>query len=45
MPRGLVLLIILLVILVGGAFLLSGRVKEQPMRTIEVNVDANAATR
>jgi hypothetical protein len=36
--RGLTILIILIVILIGGAILLSRSVSEQPTRTIEVEV-------
>ena len=36
--RGLTVLIILLVVLVGGAILLSRSVTEQPLKTIEVDV-------
>jgi len=43
MPRGAMFLIILLVLLIGGAFLLSRSVGEQPTRQIEVDVTANAA--
>ena len=45
MPRGIVFIIVLLVIVVGGAILLAGRVKEQPTHTIEVNVATNAPAR
>jgi hypothetical protein len=41
--RGPIILVVLLVILVGGAILLSRSVSEQPVRTIEVDV-APAAT-
>ncbi len=41
--RGLIVLIILFVVIVGGAILLSRSVVEQPTRTIEVQVTANAA--
>ncbi len=41
--RGLIVLIILFVVLVGGAILLSRSVVEQPTRTIEVEVTPNAA--
>jgi hypothetical protein len=41
--RGLIVLIILFVVIVGGAILLSRSVVEQPTRTIEVEVTANAA--
>ncbi|QNN65502.1 hypothetical protein H9L12_02550 [Sphingomonas rhizophila] len=44
MPKGLFVLIILLVILIGGAFFLSGRVTEQPTQTIEVDVAGNASS-
>lgn len=43
MPRGIVFLIILLILIVGGAFFLSGRVKQQPTHTIEIDVAGNAA--
>ena len=36
--RGTVVLIVLLVVLVGGAILLSRSVSEQPTKTIEVDV-------
>jgi hypothetical protein len=36
--RGPIILVVLLVILVGGAFLLSRSVSEQPVKTIEVDV-------
>ena len=43
MPRGIMLILVLLVLLlVGGAILLSRSVTEQPTRTIEVDV-GNAA--
>jgi len=41
--RGLIVLIILFVVIVGGAILLSRSVVEQPTRTIEVEVAPNAA--
>jgi hypothetical protein len=41
--RGLIVLIILFVVIVGGAILLSRSVVEQPTRTIEVEVTPNAA--
>ena len=43
MPRGIIFLIVLLVLVIGGAVLLSSRVKQQPTHTIEVDVAANAA--
>ena len=43
--RGLPLLIIVLLLIVGGAWFLSAWAKEQPTHTIEANVTANAATR
>ena len=36
--RGLIILIILFIVLVGGAIFLSRSVSEQPVRTIEVPV-------
>ena len=45
MPRGVIVLIVLLIAVVGGAILLSSGVKEDPTRTIEVEVPANAAPR
>ena len=42
--RGLTVLIILLVVLVGGAILLSRSVSEQPLKTIEVDVAPAAPT-
>ncbi|MEQ7874847.1 hypothetical protein ABDK56_12685 [Sphingomonas sp. ASV193] len=41
--RGLVVLVVLLILLVGGAWFLSGRARPQPVHTIETNVTANAA--
>jgi len=44
--RGLFVILSLVVLLiVGGAILLSRSVEEQPTRTIEVNVTPNAAPR
>jgi hypothetical protein len=40
--RGLTILIILIVILIGGAILLSRSVSEQPTKTIEVEVAPTA---
>jgi type II secretory pathway pseudopilin PulG len=44
MPRGLIVLIIILILLVGGLFLLSKSADEVPVQNIEGNVTANAAT-
>ena len=44
MPRGLLFLILLLLIVIGGLFLLSRSADEVPVQTIEENVTANAAT-
>lgn len=44
MPRGLFFLIIVLLLLVGGLFLLSRNAEEVPVQTIEANVTANAAS-
>ena len=44
MPRGLIFLVIVILLLVGGLFLLSRSAEEVPVQTIEDNVTANAAT-
>ena len=44
MPRGLIVLIIVIILLVGGLFLLSRSAEEVPVQNIEANVTANAAT-
>jgi hypothetical protein len=43
MPRGLIFLIVIILLLVGGLFLLSRSAGEVPVRTIEANVASNAA--
>ena len=43
MPRGLIFLVILILILIGGIFLLSKSADEVPVKTIETNVTSNAA--
>lgn len=43
--RGLPLLIIIVLLVIAGAWFLSTRAKEQPTHMIEANVTANAATR
>jgi hypothetical protein len=43
MPRGLIFLIVVILLLVGGLFLLSRSVEEVPMQTIEADVAGNAA--
>jgi len=43
--RGVLILVILLVVIVGGAIMLSRSVVEQPTRTIEVEVTPKAAPR
>jgi len=43
MPRGLLFLIVVLILLVGGIFLLSRSVEEVPVQTIEADVASNAA--
>ena len=43
MPRGLIFLILLILILVGGIYLLSNSADEVPVQTIEADVTANAA--
>ncbi|HET9354135.1 MAG TPA: hypothetical protein VFO32_09075 [Sphingomicrobium sp.] len=43
MPRGLIFLILLILIVIGGLFLLSSSAEEVPVQTIEADVTANAA--
>jgi len=43
MPRGLIFLLILILLLVGGLFLLSRSADEVPVKTIETDVTSNAA--
>lgn len=43
MPRGLIFLILLILIVIGGLFLLSNSAEEVPVQTIEADVTANAA--
>ena len=45
MPRTTVFLIVLVLLLVGGAFWLSSRAREVPTERIEVDVTNNAGTR
>lgn len=42
MPRGLIFLILIVLIIVGGLFLLSNSAEEVPVQTIEADVAANA---
>ena len=43
MPRGLLFLIVVILLLIGGIFLLSRSVEEVPVQTIEADVADNAA--
>ena len=43
MPRGLIFLVLIILIIVGGLFLLSNSAEEVPVQTIEADVTANAA--
>jgi hypothetical protein len=43
MPRGLIFLIVVILLLVGGLFLLSRGAEEVPVETIEADVTGNAA--
>jgi len=43
MPRGLIFLIVVILLLVGGLFLLSRSAEEVPVQTIEADVAGNAA--
>lgn len=44
MPRGLILLIVILLLLAGVLYFLSKSAEEVPVQTIEANVTANAST-
>ena len=44
MPRGLIILVVAVLVIVGGIFLLSRSAEEVPVQTIEGNVTANAAS-
>jgi hypothetical protein len=43
--RGIIVLIVLFVVLIGGAILLSNSVSEQPTKTIEVEVTPDAESK
>ena len=43
MPRGLIILVVAVLLIVGGIFLLSRSAEEVPAQTIEADVTANAA--
>jgi len=43
MPRGLIFLVVLILLLIGGIFLLSRSADEMPVKTIESDVASNAA--
>ena len=43
MPRGLIFLIVIVLLLVGGMFLLSRSAEEVPVQKIEADVSSNAA--
>ena len=43
MPRGLIFLVLLILILIGGIFLLSRSADEVAVKTIETEVTSNAA--
>lgn len=43
MPRGLIFLVVLILLLLGGMFLLSRSAEEVPVKTIETDVTSNAA--
>ncbi len=45
MPRATLVLIMLFVLLIGGAILLSSRAREVPTQRIEVDVTRDAGTR
>lgn len=43
MPRGLILLVVAILLIVGGIFLLSRSADEVPVKTLETDVTSNAA--
>jgi hypothetical protein len=43
MPRGLIILVVFILLLIGGIFLLSRSAEEVPVKTIETDVTSNAA--
>ncbi len=43
MPRGLIILVVVIIMLIGGIFLLSRSAEEVPVQTIEADVSSNAA--
>ena len=43
MPRGLIVLILILLVILGGIYFLSISAEEVPVQTIEADVTANAA--
>lgn len=43
MPRGLIFLIVIVLLLLGGMFLLSRSAEEVPVQTIEADVSSNVA--
>jgi hypothetical protein len=43
MPRGLIVLILIILLIVGGIYFLSRSAEEVPVQTIEADVTANAA--
>jgi hypothetical protein len=45
MPRTTVFLIVLMLLVIGGAFLLSSRAREVPTERIEIDVTREAGTR
>lgn len=45
MPRGILFVILLILLVVGCSWFLSGRASQQPTQTMESEVTANAATK
>jgi hypothetical protein len=43
MPRGLIFLVFVIILLIGGIFLLSRSAEDVPVKTIEADVSSNAA--
>jgi hypothetical protein len=44
MPRGLIFLVVVIILLIGGVFLLSRSADEVPAQTIEADVSSNASS-
>lgn len=45
MPRSVILVALILILLIGGAFFLSSRAQEVPTRPVEIDVTRDTGTR